>query len=116
MTQTNGFAVIAEYAHGLDEESTQIVATLDEAVSTADAMNEPAARPAPVYYKVFALRELNESQMWDWGLRHADGRVSEYVSERAARNSRYGELVVVQRRAGSKEWAPVEQEAGVINR
>jgi hypothetical protein len=116
MTKTSEFAVIAEYAHGLDEGSTQIFAVIDDAVSTADTLNRQADGQAPVHYKVFALRELTESQMWDWGLRRADGRVSEYVSQQAARNSRYGDLVVVRRRAGGGEWATADQEAGVTNR
>lgn len=105
---STAFAVIADGHSGLDEGSTQILPTRDRAIEFADAENRNAeSAGVPLHYRVFVLRELDERQMWDWGLRNVDGHVSEYVNERAARNSVYDRVVLVRRRPGTTEWLEV---------
>jgi len=99
------YAVIAEAAHGLDEESTQIFADRDSAVQYADTGNaEVAAAGIPLHYRVYVLHELDDDDMWDWGHRRANGQIVKYVHERAARSCACDGVTVVRRRAGTSEW------------
>lgn len=100
--------MIAESDWGLDEQSTQILATRERAVETADTMNREAAGQAPLYYRVYVLHELDESAMWDWAtssVAHPNPMV--YVNERAARASLYAGCRLWRRRAGTAEWQEV---------
>lgn len=103
------FVVIADTYVGLDESSTQIFPNRERAIEYADAENQSAeSAGVPIHHRVFVLRELEESQMWDWGLRSPNGYVAEYVNERAARASVFGGVILVRRRAGTDEWHEVE--------
>lgn len=102
------YAVIQDDHAGLIEISTEIVATAEQAVELADRANRNAAAAGvPVNHRAFVLRELDETEMWDWGLQAPGERVMEYVNERAARNSQYGNSALVRRRLGTEQWYEV---------
>lgn len=104
------YAVIAEAAWGLDEESTQIFTDRDSAVQYADTDNaEFAAAGTTLHYRVYVLHELDDAAMWDWGHRRADGQIVKYVHERAARSCACDGVTVVRRRAGTSEWQEADQ-------
>lgn len=106
------YAVISDGHSGLDEGSTEIFYDPERAVAFADNANRDATTAGvPIQWRVFVLRELTESGMWEWGLRRPGERAYAYVSERAARNSRSGDSVLVRRRLGTEEWVEVTGDA-----
>lgn len=110
-----GYAVIEDSSYGLAGCSTELFDGRDRAVLAADELNRNAeSAGVPVHYRMFALRELDETELWDWGLRGPDGKTMKYVHERAARNCLHGGQTLVRRRAGGEEWEEVhDQEVSV---
>jgi len=77
---------------------------LETAVSAADEANADAEEAkVPVSYRVYGMRALEETELWDWGVRRNGFPVMAYVHERAARNC-VGSGVLVRRRKGSDLW------------
>jgi len=102
------YAVIPDAGAGLNGAAAEIFDAKDHAVQDADTANSGAAESSvPVHYRVFALRELDDSEMWDWGVQAPGERVLEYVNERAARSCARAGLTLVRRRLGSDHWEPV---------
>jgi hypothetical protein len=102
------YAVIPDGGVGLDGAAAEIFDAVGQAVQDADTANSGAAESGvPVRYRVFALRELDDSEMWDWGVQMPGEAVLEYVNERAARSAARSGLTLVRRRLGTEPWEAV---------
>lgn len=102
------YAVIAERYGELDDASTEIFGRPDRAVERFDQLDQEAVNAGiPVVHRLFVLREVDDSAMWDWGLRDVDGHVMAYVNERAARACLRPGGALVRCRLGSDVWLDV---------
>lgn len=100
------YAVIRESSLGREE--VEVFEFLETAVSWADEENRCAETSnTPVTHTVYAMRALTDDALWDWGHRAPDGRVMEYVHQRAARNALPNNRELVRRRMGGEVWETV---------
>lgn len=97
------YAVIATYDWGLDGQSTEIAPSLDNAAQLAAERNRQAAGQATVHYRVYALQEISDDALLDWGVRQPNGHVLAYVNEAAARRCA-ADATVVCRMPGETDW------------
>lgn len=95
----------ANYAvTGTDDEGAEIFPNLDAAVRFMDWQTVERDR-----LRVFLMKELPESALWDWSTRPAgdDGEpLFMYTNEQAARNCMHGDAVLLKRRRGTSVWVP----------
>lgn len=98
------FAVISGDPRYACEEDIAVFSTLGDAVEHRDC--DDLDRRV-----VYALKQLPESALWDWAVRHPTNGlgVMEYVSERAARSCRGVHGTLLRRRAGTTEWTEVPE-------
>lgn len=100
------YAVVRE--SGIGREEIEVYEFLETAVSAADEENHVAeSAGVPVIHRVYAMRALTDDALWDWGHRLPDGRVVEYVHQRAARNALPSNRELVRRRKGRDVWEAV---------
>lgn len=106
-TPPTRYAVIAEGGHGIDEASLELFDQPEHAVAYADQLNAAAeTAAAAVFHRVYSVREISESALWDWGVKPRNRPVVLYVNERAARTC-LGDEQLVRRRLGSDRWESV---------
>ncbi len=94
------YAVIMQYPGDgqLEEHRVEFFDHLDRAVSYRDGLDDDM-------FKVFRVEPMNESALWDWGVRKPGEEPLVYVNERSARGAtRVGGLELVKRRCGGSEW------------
>jgi hypothetical protein len=97
------YAVFRESSLGREE--VEVFESLESAVEYADREDRDAETSnTPVVHTVYEMRALPDAALWDWGHRSPDGRVIEYVHQRAARNALPSNRELVRRRKGGDVW------------
>lgn len=80
-----------------NHDQAEVFDTLPRAVEYFDSLKDDT-------FAVFALRELTERALWDWGVRQPGRKLLIYVNEAAARACVTDGYELVKRRAGTTQW------------